>query len=101
VRTHTELRMRTAGLKPSDSSVAERYLYVDISVLRGVFDVQLSLIRDGHWSTPDNQVQSGFVIVWTKSIMGASSLGDAVILETLDKLLDVFLNAYLKANQRQ
>jgi len=41
---------------------------------------------------------SGYVTTWHRALVGTVNRA-ATVLESLDELMDIFLNAYLKANQ--
>jgi hypothetical protein len=101
VRNRIELRMRTAGLQPVQGSgpLPLRYLYVNVSISTGsAFVVSLQFQRYATWVIDSDKVGSGTVGMWGSGTVGAASSGD-VVLEAVDKLVDGFLNAYLKANQ--
>ncbi len=105
IRTKTELRLRQANIRPSDSASHappsdEYYLYVNIGLFDGAFVVQLEFQRSATWELPDGNLSRPLhLTTWSAVSFGRYGSSSTFIIEQLDGLLDKFLNAYLKANQ--
>ncbi len=101
IRTRVELRLRSAGLTPgNDSSKNATVLYVNINVQGDAFNIAVKYKRWVDFTTGDRRY--GYVATtWDADGAGTyGTLGAAFIMNSLDGLLDEFLNAYLKANQK-
>jgi hypothetical protein len=97
VKTRAELRMRSAGLRPIVAS-GPHYLYINIRITGNAFRIDVDFMRNATWAVSADRRGTGFVRTWNAG--GAGTAPSLVfILESLDGLMDQFLNAYLKANQ--
>lgn len=101
VKTRTELRLRSVGLKPIDATGADHYLYVTINVVGASFSVGVEFYRHAEWQLPDGTKGDGDVHTWGNGETGTHGRDPAFVLNSLDEVLDVFMNAYLKANQEK
>ena len=104
IRARAELRMRSAGLKPykqvGSEGTGARFLYVNLNISGADFNLALKFERVVYWVLPKDAIASAYAIIWERAVLGGHGDSSARILETLDGLLDQFLNAYLKANQQ-
>jgi hypothetical protein len=104
IRARAELRMRSAGLKPykpvGSQEARLRYLYVNLNISGADFNLHLQFARVVYWVLPKDAIASDYATIWERGVLGGHGDSSARILETLDGLLDEFLNAYLKANQQ-
>ncbi len=101
IQTCVELRLRSAGLTPgNDSSKNATVLYVNINVQGDAFNIAVKYKRWVDFTTGDRRY--GYVAtMWDADGAGTyGTLGAAFIMNSLDGLLDEFLNAYLKVNQK-
>jgi hypothetical protein len=99
VKTKTELRLRSVGLKPVDASATSHFLYVHVYVTGGAFSIQVEFDRKVSWTLPNGEKVFGFAGVWNQPGAGTHGGSSTYVLNNLDQTLDTFLNAYLKVNQ--
>jgi hypothetical protein len=104
IRTKAELRLRSAGIRPvslaeykTDPS-ADYYLWVQVNVVGAAYNINLSFNRITTWTLPNDRSFSFTASTWVTSGTGTQSRIGSVM-EALDRNFDIFLNAYLKANQ--
>jgi hypothetical protein len=108
VQNRAELRMRSAGLKPLDGLVGgllnKRYLYININLVGDAFSIRVEFNREVLWVSEikDGRVQfrNGIAATWDTATLGTHGRASGFILDALDRLLDEFLNEYLKQNQK-
>lgn len=101
VRTRTELRLRTSGLKPvAPSTVNRPYLYVSVHVVGNAFNITIEFMRSASWVLPNQKGGVGYAATWYDIVLGTHGGSSTYIVDALDELLDKFMNAYLKANQK-
>ena len=104
IRTRVELRLRSVGLRPekSDPTTLRPFLYVNIDVMGSgthVFSISLEYTRIVTFSVHGQQFQ--YVgKVWSESGSGVYRADAEVIWKGLDQTVDLFLDEYLKANQK-
>ena len=102
VRTKVELRLRQANIRPSARPVGindPQTLLVSVSVVGQGFHIEIEFMRPVHWFLPDGTRADHMETVWIRGRTGTHASKPDFILSTIDKGLDQFLNAYLKANQ--
>jgi hypothetical protein len=100
IQTRTELRIRSVGLRPVERTLEDHYLYVNInlSTTTTAFSLNIDFKRDVSWMSPSRNLVTQVASVWDLGTLGTGGTSGNV-LESLEGLLDRFLNAYLKANQ--
>jgi hypothetical protein len=115
VRTKVELRLRQAGIRPVDllhtqpspgvletlfSAGQGQTLYINVTLVRQAFSINLDFQRDVSWTLPDGTVNDSVTTTWTSSgTTGLHGSSSGYVMDALNEQLDEFLNAYLKANQ--
>ena len=97
IQTRVELRLRSVGLRPVSVSHNRPYLRVQISVQGNSFDIDIDYVRLVTYRIVGKAV-SIVAVTWNKGGIG-TAYDSAIVMSSLDQLLDTFLNAYLKANQ--
>jgi hypothetical protein len=95
LQTRVELRLRQAKLKPG-RRFNDR-LYVEVNVVGHAFTIDVAFIRKVFYST-DTGTKFCSAITWNNGSTGTHVNNSAFIIQSLDALLDQFLNEYLKAN---
>ena len=100
IRTHVELRLRSAGLTPGDDLMKNKaFLYVKINVRGAAVHLAVEYARRVVFTTDDRPYR--YVAKTWQSVGVGTHAGDtAYIMEGLDAHLDRFLNEYLKVNQK-
>ena len=119
IQTETELRLRQAGISPSDAfvidgfelplpsldvvvgkDVVDYHLNVQIRVVGTYFRVAVAFKRFASYALPDGEFARGYMTSWERTSSGAFDEGDGdYVIGSLDQVLDTFLDEYLKANQ--
>jgi len=100
IQTRVELRLRSAGLTPSKDITKNRvFLYVQVNVQRDTFSTSVEYQRLVE-SPTGNRRYRYFATTWESASIGTHARSRVYIMNTLDQLLDEFLNEYLKANQK-
>ena len=99
VKAVAESRMKAAGLTVT-SDPKDYFLLISVHVEGSAFDIDIGFYRRASWELPDGKIVHNFLETWN----GGDSLGthdntDALIMKELDGRLELFLSAYLKANQ--
>jgi hypothetical protein len=97
-RNRVELRVRVAGIKPTEDVLGPAFLYVAINVAGTTFTVEASFTRPVTYSVGQRTL-SRRAFTWHEGMIGTHGNNSGYILELLDQLLDRFLNEYLRANQ--
>jgi hypothetical protein len=100
VRNRMELRLRAAGITPNAlPNFADLGVFtVNITVVGAAFNVEVSFTRPVTYSVGQRALKK-ISPTWDAAITGTHGNKAASILDALDKLLDKFLNEYLRANQ--
>ncbi len=97
IRTKTELRLRTAGLRPTVHE-GDHYLYIQVNVVSRAFQITLEFKRPVSYKTADSRTYSKLGIVWNTTVTGTHENDPEYIITTIDTLLDRFINEYLASN---
>ncbi len=101
IRTRVDLRLLESDLRPANARDNERpYLYVRVSVVGGANSIGVMYIRRTYFDSPP-YFYGVTAITWDRSNTGTHDGSSASVLESLDDLLDVFLQDYLTANLKQ
>jgi len=100
IQTRMELRLRSAGLTPgNDYSKNGAYLYVNINVAGDAYSIAVNYQRLVGFITGNRRYRHT-AITWHSGYAGTHADNVAFIINSLDGLLDEFLNEYLKVNQK-
>ncbi|HLQ77337.1 MAG TPA: hypothetical protein VK210_08280 [Terriglobia bacterium] len=97
IKNRAELRVRSAGLRPIEGD-GTQWVYVRVNVVGAGFAINVSFRRKVFWYRLDGSITSDVGSVWETGTTGTTP-NAGYVMETLDRVLDTFLNAYLKANQ--
>jgi len=100
IQTRVELRLRSAGLTPGKgSSKNAAYLYVRVKLGGSAYSAAVEYKRQVVFIT-GNRRYVYTATTWESANIGTHARSVVYIMNGLDKLLDEFSNAYLKANQK-
>jgi hypothetical protein len=100
IRAQVELRLRQAHIQPLDArNRPEPTLRIIVTVVGDSFRCDLRFYRRAEWTLPNGKRFSGPVQAWALEKTGTPANNRNAILSNLDGSLDIFINAYLKANQ--
>ncbi len=101
IQTRVKLRLRSAGLTPgNDFSKNRTALHVNVNVIGDAFSIAVEYKRWVEFTTGNRRYRH-VAITWDSGTTGTHSrTGAAFIMNSLDRQLDKFLNAYLKVNQK-
>ena len=97
IKTRTELRVRSSGLRPIEGD-GTQWVYVQVNVVGVGYAIKVSFRRKVFWYRLDGSITSDIGSVWETGSTGTTT-NAGYVMESLDQILDKFLNAYLKANQ--
>ncbi len=100
IQTRVELRLRSAGLTPRNELRKKTILYVRITVVRDAYSVAVEYNRRVDFTTGNRRYRHNAAVTWFSGSTGTHGDNAAFIMNSLDGLLDEFLNAYLKVNQK-
>lgn len=91
--------MKAAGLAVT-SDPKDYFLLISVHVEGRAFDIDIGFYRRASWELPDGKVAHNFLETWNAGdSLGTHDNTDALIMKELDGRLELFLSAYLKANQ--
>jgi hypothetical protein len=100
VRTRVELRLRQAGLTPTDAG-RDEHLRVEVFVVGATYAWTIEFVRPVTFVINESLAGSSEASMWGGMNVGATHGNSAaVVVESLDGALDRFLNDYLRVNQR-
>ncbi len=101
IRNRVELRLRSAGLTPgNDVTQNDAWLYVIVAVAGKAFHTSVEYQRRVEFTTGNRRYRHNAAVTWFSGSTGTHGDNAAYIMNGLDQLLDKFLNAYLKVNQK-
>lgn len=98
IKTKCELRLRQSGLNPSSDRRFE-HLYVNISVVSQALNIRIDFKRPVLFEVGKKRYRK-MASTWCESITGTHGDNPEFIIQSLNELLDMFLNEYLKANSK-
>ena len=97
VKSKVELRLRSNGIIPDDSQKVP-YLHLVITCLESCHMISLEFNREIYYEVNET-LHRDVAIVWHKAFV-ASGNRTAHIIEGLEEIIDIFINAYLTANSK-
>ena len=100
IRAKVELQLRRNGINPNAKPENnDGYLNVNVNVVRNAYHFDVRFKRIVMYSSEGRRYET-VASVWEKSGNGTFARDPLFILQHLADGLDVFINAYLKANQK-
>jgi hypothetical protein len=96
IRAKVELHLRRYGFNPKEG--LDPYLYVRITISGTAFSCEVAFKRALKYTTGGHKYKI-VGSVWVKGITGVFD-EDTYIYQALSDLLDIFINDYLKANEK-
>ena len=99
IRDRVELRLRGAEINSGRIPGRNDYLYVSVRVYGPAYKIYVSFLRPVMYFVGDREFES-IGTTWSTQLFGTHGDSAAFIIDSLDSLLDRFLNEYLGANQR-
>ena len=100
IRAKVELQLRRNGIVPNAKQEYKHgYLYVRVYRVGKAFTWDVKFNRKVTYSS-EGRTYETIASVWSKSAVGTFSGGSSFILQGLADGLDMFISAYLKANQK-
>jgi len=101
IRAKVELQLRQNGISPTAKLDTQKawYLYVRVDTVRKAFCIDVQFTRLVTYSSEGRMYES-LAGVWDKSITGVFAADSSFILQQVANGLDLFINDYLKANQK-
>lgn len=98
VRTEVEAKMKAAGITPT-MDANDRFLYVFVHIDGAAFNIDIGFYREASWNLPDGKTIHNFLETWNSGhTLGTHRDSSEYVLAALDARLDLFLEAYVKAN---
>ena len=70
-----------------------------MNIVGAAFDVDVKFYRSAFWNITADKYGRGLVSTWETGTTGTHGNSETFILGAVEKQMDQFLNAYLKANQ--
>lgn len=99
IQTKCELRLREAGINPDEKFLGE-YLAINIDVFKMVYVISIEFLRPVLFSVGETVYKQEIVPTWRTENFGTHGNDPEFIIQSLDSLLDKFLNEYLKVNPK-
>jgi len=104
VRTKVELRLRQADIRPhplvEHGKVGPRtWVFVQVKTFESAVALRIDFCRYVSWILANGSPASQSVSTWSADRLGIHGDNRAYVLSGINDQMDIFLNAYLKANQ--
>ena len=107
LQAKVESRLRQAEITPSgDMAIPlDRFLYVNINATPTASNISVKFYRRVRYTLPNGELHEKELISWategltTAVYLATPARSAEFVIENLDRLLDAFLSAYLKANK--
>jgi len=99
-----KFKLKQANLEPivlnkDAESYGDAYIYVNVSLVGVAFTVTLALNRTVLYKTGDTYYVLNSNPTWIRSITGTHANNRKFVLQSVSKILDVFLDEYFEANR--
>lgn len=97
-------RLKAAELQPvvlneDADRYGDGYIYVNVSIVGVAFTVTLALNRTVLYKTGETYYVLNSNPTWIRSITGTHANNRKFVLQSVDRILDVFLEEYFEANR--
>ena len=106
IRNECELRLRQAGLQPTEE-VRDEFLFISMTILGGrasAFSINVSFVRPALFMMGEKGETKYLLrpdaVSWLRGTVGTAGGDPGFVTQQLDGLLDKFLNEYLKDNSK-
>ncbi len=101
IRAKVELQLRRNGISPNTKLDLSQswYLYVRVDTVSEAFSIDVEFKRLVTYSS-EGRMYETIATVWDQNLTGVFAGDSSFILQHLANMLDLFINAYLKANQK-
>lgn len=97
IQTRCELQLRQAGIRPTPEK--DEYLYVNIALTDESYNISLSLERPVYFKA-NGMVHITTGSTWVYGAIGSYGNRAEYLLKSIEKVIAVFINEYLKNNQK-
>jgi len=98
LRAECESRLKQAGLEIMSGFNRPEYLYVNVNIRYRSFYILMQLNRPVLYRVKETEYMKYGAKTWQGILLGQHGYTPEYIMECLDKLLEDFINEYLKAN---
>lgn len=100
IRAKVELQLRKNGINPNPiPKYRDGLLYVNVNIAGVAYNVDVEFKRKVTYSSR-NRSYEAIASVWETGGTGTYGQDSSIILKNLSNLIDMFINDYLKANQK-
>ena len=94
-----QAELEPRALNKDADSYGDAYIYVNVSLVGVAFTVTLALNRTVLYKTGDTYYVLNSNPTWIRSITGTHANNRKFVLQSVSKILDVFLDEYFEANR--
>ena len=98
ILTRAELRLRQTDIKPLQRPSAYPQLAVEVVVAGSAFSVEIAFVRWTSYKVGENTYEV-LSDTWSRKNTGSHADKASFVMDSIDQLLDRFLNDYLASNQ--
>ena len=100
VRAKVELQLRKNEINSNPiSNLEDGYLYINVNIVGSAYNVDVEFKRKVAYYSK-GRTYNAIASVWETGGTGTYGQDSSIILKNLSNLLDMFINDYLKANQK-
>ncbi len=99
IRAKCELRLRQAGIEPTEPKWPNTYLLVNIQFLSEASSLSLHFKQTVVFAA-QGTIYRQYATTWEKSFLGIHGNDEESTIIVIDEMFDAFLKEYLKANQK-
>ena len=97
IESRVNIRLRQVNLRPVTDSDRLSHLYINFTVIDQSYNIQLNFVRVVSYNAGDVEYYTP-ASVYSRLFSGIYPQNSEDIISGLDQLLDVFISAYLNAN---
>jgi hypothetical protein len=99
IRAKVELQLQRNGITPDKEQSGDGFLVVNVNTVGTAFHLGLSYHRMVSYTSEGKTYQT-VAGVWSKGVTGTFGKDSTFVLRTVADTMDMFINAYLKANRK-